>query len=331
MSGPPHGPVDAHTGPGCDNRKAMMGEPTNETRKVGYDEFAMLPDNASEVGLTLDPARPPVVRRTWVDTPSGHEISALVWGDEPAELVLLHGGAQNAHTWDTVALALDRPLVAIDLPGHGHSAWRDGGDYRPQSMAGDVGAAIEQLAPGAGTLAGMSLGGLTALATLASRPDLAERLALIDITPGVNQEKAAPIIAFVGGPESFDSFDALLERTMAYNPTRSRSSLVRGLLHNAQEQADGTWTWRYDRPTASRYEDIEGRFSDLWEAVSAIAAPVLLVQGGLSGVVDDDDIAEFQRRQPTADVVVVEEAGHSVQGDRPVELAALLTEFSTSS
>ena len=36
----------------------------------------------------------------------------------------MHGGAQNAHTWDTVALALDRPLVAVDLPGHGHSDGR---------------------------------------------------------------------------------------------------------------------------------------------------------------------------------------------------------------
>ena len=39
---------------------------------------------------------------------------------------LIHGGAQNAHTWDTVALALDRPLVALDLPGHGHSSHRAG-------------------------------------------------------------------------------------------------------------------------------------------------------------------------------------------------------------
>ena len=54
----------------------------------------------------------------------GRQVSSLVWGTSAPELVLVHGGAQNAHTWDTVALALDRPLVAIDLPGHGHS---DGG------------------------------------------------------------------------------------------------------------------------------------------------------------------------------------------------------------
>ena len=44
-------------------------------------------------------------------------------------------------------------------------------------------------------------------------------------------------------------------------------------------------------------------------------------------VVDDDDVAELLRRQPTATVIGVEGAGHSVQGDRPLELAAILDDF----
>jgi pimeloyl-ACP methyl ester carboxylesterase len=290
---------------------------------MGSDEFALLGDNAAEVGLAFTA---PTVRRTEVDTPSGSPISALVWGDAPAELVLIHGGAQNAHTWDTVALALDRPLVAIDLPGHGHSAWRPDRDYRPQAMAGDVSAAIGQLAPQAATLVGMSLGGLTALATVADQPDLVDRLVLVDVTPGVNQEKAAAVVSFVDGPPSFESFDAMLERTMAFNPTRSESSLRRGVTHNAKEQPDGTWVWRYDH-LGDRLSDLEGRFGDLWEAVSAIELPLLLARGSLSPVVDDDDVAELVRRAPQTEVVVVEGAGHSIQGDQPLALAALLDRF----
>ncbi len=292
-----------------------------------YDEFALLHENAEEVGLPFDVAHPPAVERVTIKAPSGNDVSAIVWGDAAPELVLLHGGAQNAHTWDTVALALDRPLVAVDLPGHGHSAWRDDKTYRPQDLAGDVRYVIDTLAPDTSTLVGMSLGGLTALCAIAEDPSVARRLALVDITPGVNQDKAEPILSFVRGPETFASFDEILERTMAYNPTRSRSSLRRGVLHNATERPDGTWAWRYDLPIGDRVDDLEARFSDLWEAVSAVEAPILLVQGGLSGVVDDDDIAELQRRQPSARVVVVEEAGHSVQGDRPLELAEILTSF----
>ena len=102
-----------------------------------YDEFGMLHENASEVGLAFEP---PTVERGRVDAPSGNRLSALCGATRPPELVLLHGGAQNAHTWDTVALALGRPLVAIDLPGHGHSDWRTDGDYRPQAMAADIAA-----------------------------------------------------------------------------------------------------------------------------------------------------------------------------------------------
>jgi pimeloyl-ACP methyl ester carboxylesterase len=294
-----------------------------------YDEFAFLHENAGEVGLPFDPQSPPSVERVTVAAPSGHDVSALVWGDGPAELVLLHGGAQNAHTWDTVALALGRPLVAVDLPGHGHSQWRDDKAYRPQQMADDVAHVARQLAPDATTFVGMSLGGLTGLCATAADPGLADRLVLVDITPGVNAQKAEPILSFIAGPEEFASFDEILERTMAYNPTRSRSSLRRGVLHNAKERPDGSWVWRYDLPVGERVDDLEERFADLWEAVSAIEAAVLLVQGGLSGVVDDDDVAELQRRQPDAEVVVVEEAGHSVQGDRPLELAAILEGFHT--
>jgi pimeloyl-ACP methyl ester carboxylesterase len=55
-----------------------------------------------------------------------------------------------------------------------------------------------------------------------------------------------------------------------------------------------------------------------------VKVPFLLVRGSLSPVVDDDDVAELQRRNPAAEVEVVEDAGHSIQGDKPIELARIL-------
>jgi pimeloyl-ACP methyl ester carboxylesterase len=304
-------------------------------RVVHYDEFGLFHENAEEYGVPWD--GPPTVRRTRVEVASnGRAISALVWGDAPPELVLLHGGAQNAHTWDTVALALRRPLVAIDLPGHGHSDHRAQGPFGPFENAADCEVAVRELAPDADMLVGMSLGGLTAIALTARAPDLVERLALVDVTPGVDRDKAAPIAQFIAGPESFESFDAILARTIEFNPTRSESSLRRGILHNAVPREDGRWVWRYQRPGLAPGEELEQRqlpdFSALWAEVDKIRAPIMLVRGGAVGtVVDDADVAELRRRQPQARVEVVDGAGHSIQGDRPVELAALLTDFLGSS
>ena len=289
-----------------------------------YDELSLFHENAEEFGI---PWRgPPAVRREFVDAGDGRRVSALVWGDAEPELVLVHGGAQNAHTWDTVALALDRPLVAVDLPGHGHSEWRDDRRYWPADNANDVATVMRALAPSVDLVVGMSLGGLTSIALAARHPELVPRLMLVDVTPGVDREKAAPIAAFVAGPERFESFDEILDRTVAFNPTRTESSLRRGILHNAREHDDGSWTWRYDRWRLGEGEDIPD-FRPLWDDVSKLAMPLMLVRGADSGVVGDEDVAELRRHQPGVVIETVEGSGHSVQGDRPLELARLIEGF----
>jgi pimeloyl-ACP methyl ester carboxylesterase len=312
------------------------------TDRIDYDEFGLFHQNAEEHRLPFD--RPPTVRRVFanVDPPDptsptsrGRRLSALVWQDRDPQLVLLHGGSQNAHTWDTVAMALDRPLVAIDLPGHGHS---DGPGDRPQGQldaygnAVDVAAAIRQLAPAAQAVIGMSLGGLTAIALAAQAPELVRKLVLVDVLPGIKAQRAKHITDFVTGPSSFASLDELLERTAQFNPARSRSSLRRGILHNAEQQPDGTWVWRWarhPRPAPPATPASTGtRYGQLWEPLSSITVPVLLGRGMRpDSVLDDDDERELLRRLPSAQVVHVEEAGHSLQGDTPLELAAIIDHF----
>jgi pimeloyl-ACP methyl ester carboxylesterase len=293
-----------------------------------YDEFGMLRLYADHEGIPWHGT--PMVGRRFVHV-DGKRISALVWGSDDPQVVLIHGGGQNAHTWDSVAMALDRPLVAIDLPGHGHSDWRDDRDYSAVTNARTVAAVLSELAPNAGLVAGMSLGGLTLIHLAARRPDLVRRAVIVDVTPNVAARVAALTarqrgsIALTEGPPAFASFEEMLRAASATIPGRPIETLRPGVRHNARRLPDGRWGWRYDRSLTS--DTARRDHMSLWADVAAIAAPVMLVRGSRSALVHDEDVAEFRAHQPSLRVEVVEGAGHSVQSDKPLRLVALIEDF----
>jgi esterase len=254
----------------------------------------------------------------------------LVWGQDEPELIFLHGGGQNAHTWDLVALLLGRPAIAIDLPGHGHSSWRADRDYGPVRNAAAVAAAIDQLAVRAAAVVGMSLGGLTTIHLAATRPDLVRRAVLVDVTPGspsaaahmTDQQRGA--VALTRGPRSYASRTEMVDAAIRASPRRPVSAVRRGVVHNSRQLPDGTWTWRYDQhdgsPTALGA-------ATLWDDLTTLTMPTMLVTGGESAFVPAGDLAELTRRLPAIRIEQVPAAGHAVQSDQPAALATLIEEF----
>jgi esterase len=284
---------------------------------LGLSEFALLPENAEQAGVT---GPLPAVQR--VDTGG---ISGLKWGEQPPRVVFLHGGGQNAHTWDTVIVGLGVPALAVDLPGHGHSGWRDDGNYSPQNNAAALAPVLTDLAPDADLIVGMSLGGLTAIGLGAIAPRLVRELVLVDVTPSALRrhseltKEQQGTVALVQGEREFPSFAAMLELTTAAAPHRDPKSLRRGVFHNSRRLDSGAWTWRYD--TIREFPD----FDSLWDDVDGLAVPITLVRGGTSGFVTDEDAAELGRRATQfRGVHVVDNSGHSVQSDQPRVLIDLL-------
>ena len=205
--------------------------------------------------------------------------------------------------------------------------------------------------PTPAAVVGMSLGGLTTIALTREAPDLVRKVVLVDVTPGVTPAKSKQITDFVNGPPSFASFDELLARTIEYNPTRTESSLRRGILHNAVQREDGTLgvalgplaggigggvpseaARQAGAPAATEQPERRAHVRrSCGTRVSEIRVPLLLARGMLSqSVIGDEDEAELLRRLPDAQVVHFDKAGHSIQGDMPVELAQAIERLRVS-
>ena len=288
---------------------------------IRLPEFALLAENAEQAGATG-----PLPEAERVEAGRGEgRVSALRWGGATPRVIFLHGGGQNAHTWDTVIVGLGEPALAVDLPGHGHSAWREDGDYSPQHNADALAPVLREFAPSADLMVGMSLGGLTAIRLAAAAPDLASELVLIDVTPSALQrhsemtKEQQGTVALMHGEREFPSFQAMLDLTIAAAPHREVKALRRGVFHNSRRLDNGNWTWRYD--AIRKFPD----FAGLWDDVDALSAPITLIRGGASGFVSNEDADELSRRaKDFRRAHVVENSGHSVQSDQPRALIDLL-------
>lgn len=290
------------------------------------DELTHVAAEAADLGV----AGPlPSVRRVEEATADGR-ISALAWGEEPARVVLLHGAALNAHTWDGTLLHWGVPALAVDLPGHGESAWRADGDYRPTSLVPALAEALARwtddgLVAERPVLVGQSLGGLTAVRLAAPGPAqvLARRVVLVDILP-VPPGAAAEVAQFLAGPASFASREEIVERALAFGLGGSRSRLERAVALNTRITPDGAVVWKHHLatlgPAAIPDLDVDGS----WRAIAELDAPLDVVLATRS-VVGEASVAELARRRPDASVRHVE-AGHNVQEDAPGELAAVLAQ-----
>ncbi len=301
---------------------------------IDISEFSYLPAQADALGVPL-----PEVERLTLSLADGRTLSALRFGIDAPRVTLLHGAGLNAHTWDTTSLALQQPLLAIDLAGHGDSSWRDDIDYTPRTLAGDVAAALDAWTTQPQVVVGQSLGGLTGAALAAARPDLVSELIIIDITPGIDVTAGpAALREFYAGPTDFASRDELVDKAMSLGFGGSRPETERGVFLNTRVRADGRVEWKHHfahlaaQTLAAHDAGSATAPSALhetgWDDLAAVSAPITLVRAA-RGFVSEADAAEFHQRVPEARLVVLD-ATHNVQETAPVALAALIESASSA-
>jgi pimeloyl-ACP methyl ester carboxylesterase len=215
-----------------------------------------------------------------------------------APAVLLHGITGSGLDWRPVAaeLAAGRRVIALDARGHGESDWSTQAEYAPDQHFADLVIALAALGIDRCLLAGFSMGGAVAVICAAARPDLVERLVIVDaypapeLSPGSRRLAELLAAAYTRGERLPNGFDPAIAR-------RLRDDLATG----------------------------EARRLDLWPLWETLQAPTLVVRGALSDVLTEDAAAEMLRRQPRARLLTLPGVGHQIPALRPRELAAAIS------
>ena len=262
----------------------------------------------------------------------GMDFHYLDWGKPDAPpILMLHGMAQSAHTWDFSALALsDRyRVLALDQRGHGDSDWAPDGEYSLDAHLGDITSFVDAMDLRGLVMVGLSMGGRNAFSLAALRPELVRGLVIVDIAPESGRSGASAIRSFIERVDQLDTFEEFVERVKGYNPRRSREQIRGSLAHNLKQQPSGRWTWKYDKVlrSPSRPQPGPGFVERQWGYIERIECPTLVVRGAYSKVLTQEIAEETVRRLRHGSLAVVDDAGHLVPGANPPGFIRVLGDF----
>lgn len=261
---------------------------------------------------------------------NGLRLRCLEWGSAGAvPIVCVHGYTSSGEAFNALARRIqDRAhIVAMDVRGHGESAWSPDGAYQYGDQAGDLAALVDKLGLDRFVLIGTSMGGIIAMAYAAQHPERLRGLVINDIGPEV-ETGSSRITGLVGSrPESFASLD----EAMAYRREISPITAARPLddqrelgLGVLRQRPDGRWGWKM----APAY--IEQRVKRgaparpaLWPALETLPCPTLVIWGTVSDVLLEAQAKRMAAALPKGELVAVPGVGHAPTLVEPAALAAI--------
>jgi pimeloyl-ACP methyl ester carboxylesterase len=254
----------------------------------------------------------------------------LEWGDAAAPpIVCVHGYTSSADAFNALARHLqDRyRILALDVRGHGESAWSPARAYRYADQASDLAGFVRELGLDKYVLIGTSMGGIIAMTYAAEHAERLSGLVINDIGPEA-EAGTQRITQMVGSrPDEFTS----LEDAMAYRAAVSPILAARSLedqrelaLGVLRREMGGKWRWKMDPAyIRQRVEHGPPVRPPLWPVLQALGCPTLVVWGTDSDVLFKAQAQRMVDVLPRGELVRVPGIGHAPTLVEPVVLAAL--------
>lgn len=251
----------------------------------------------------------------------------------------MHGGLDHARSWDGVARGLCQHyhVYALDLRGHGNSAWAPGAMYSVAEHVLDLSALLDIISDFPIRLIGHSLGGGIVLAYAGIYPQSVGQAVSIEglgFPPEhrVHGPASQTLRAWIESVrdlekrrrKSYLSLEAAMARMKEANPRLSDEVARHLTLHGTNWDSDGSLLWKFDN-FARAVAPYGHRVEDAIELFGQITCPALLfwgLQSFLPVPESDPRFLAIRNRR----LVKVSNAGHWVHHD---QLALFLQETAT--
>lgn len=267
-------------------------------------------------------------------------------GGEGPGIVLVHGLGGSTVDWDAVAPALTEAgrVTAVDLPRFGLSP------PAPSQNVDGIADALAEFAEayaaetgGPVALIGNSLGGLVSTLAAARRPD--DISALVLVSPAFPPRlrdlgdlhwpttlrlvlQTAPLTgealnAWLRAMSPRDRVFTTLE-WISHKPGRVPMPVIESLVEMSATRRSLPWARRSVTATSRSIAATWAKRSQIVEAVRAVRAPTLVIQGREDRLIAPVAVRSICDLRPDWDLVIMEDTGHVPQLDAPLRFAELV-------
>jgi len=249
----------------------------------------------------------------------GRTLRYLKQGDGGRPVVLVHGFSGNLNNWlfNHSALAADRAVYALDLPGHGLSS-KDVGDGSLDTFAAVLRDWLDTMELSQVHLVGHSLGGAIVLALALQSPDRPLSCTLI-ASAALGSEIDAEFVDGIVQADRRRQLKPYLERLFADAGLVTRQ-LVDDVLKF--KRVDGVHAALQTVADSLIADGKQARV--LRERLPDISAPMLVLWGGQDHILPASHASGLDHR---CTIEVLDDCGHMVQMENPAEVNRLIANF----
>lgn len=238
-------------------------------------------------------------------------------------LFILHGFLGSLDNWHTLAGQFGQHMhvIAIDHRNHGKSPHTE--SHSISLMAEDMIQLMDQLGIESAHVLGHSMGGKVAMQLALEHPDRIKSLVVVDIAPRQYQRGHDDVFQAIFAVQT-ESIQSRKEAEQQMLPYLHDAGTRQFLLKNLERTESGGFEWKMNLKVLHEYyqEVIAPIESD-----HPYEGPVLVIRGGNSRYVRDEDRLDFVRLFPNVSIATIEGAGHWVHAEKPYELLSLIKDF----